>query len=141
MFFVSTIILLSRQSLKFYWKELYILDSLQSIICGIIASFIFKWIETVFFKNSPNETNIVNSTYKLSAIKKEFYAFAPLGIIGLLIYSNIEHGTFISCFIMFCSTIFLIFALFAFMCCVELVNKLTSTNTNANKKDITDDTH
>lgn len=117
------------------------MGALESIICGIIASLIFKWIETTFLKANTNGTNPIKTEYNISTIKKQFYACAPLGVIFLFLYSKVDDIPIISTFIMVSSTFFLVLALFAFMCCVEMVNEITDANTDTNKKDTNDNIH
>nr|WP_302600320.1 hypothetical protein [uncultured Cellulosilyticum sp.] len=112
------------------------MNTIESIICGIIASFIFKWLENTFSNNSTKNPSSGNYRYTISTIKKYFYICAPTGSALLFLYSKFESNSIISTLLLVLSTFFLILALFAFMCCVELVCSLSNQDTNTNKEDI-----
>ncbi len=105
-----------------------------SVIAGIVASIILKWLEFVFrrIKNNDDSESIACSKNYVDKLIKQFYTCFPSGM-GFLVWRIFTpDDSFLATLQVTFAAILLMFSLFAFMCAVEVI-KTFSNNESENK--------
>ncbi|MBS4535176.1 hypothetical protein GOQ29_06020 [Clostridium sp. D2Q-14] len=104
-------------------------DLLIGIITGLISALMFEWIKNIFKSTNSDIKDTRDIASKdISKIKKQFYLCFPLSLVLIIWRFHIEGDSFLAVSLVSMSTMLLLFSLFAFMCAIEIIEKLINDN-------------
>jgi len=110
------------------------MDIINQVIIGLIANFIILLISKyVFaFKNriDIDDANYDCSQNQITKIKKQFYICFPIGILLMILSHYVQKSSLLMVAIYVFAFWMFLFALFAFMCAIEVIKNLQKSGSN-----------